>query len=297
MENKSERFKSSGNETESRREKFSRFKEEVDNCDKNASNGKKIIDTKESSCQTELDEILRRQMEEFEEELEQVRETMEKECAEEKEDFEMRVRNEYNEIIKAKDELIRVLTEEKDFFRNELCDLRRSFDLFTRHVHRDAFHHLGLRNENEIPVTTTKSTANGTASSCCDTFNIADNRELLTLLRKQEEILLGSFEREKAAMSERFQQEKASLRKVVEDECESKYSFERAYLLQSIEVLKEGLDSLRIQKHELAKIFEGEKNAMELSFKRKEDELRQQLKLELQRKMILGQKQWARTKI
>ena len=297
MENKSERFKSSGNETESRREKFSRFKEEVDNCDKNASNGKKIIDTKESSCQTELDEILRRQMEEFEDELEQVRETMEKECAEEKEDFEMRVRNEYNEIIKAKEELIRVLTEEKDFFRNELCDLRRSFDLFTRHVHRDAFHHLGLRNENEIPVTTTKSTANGTASSCCDTFNIADNRELLTLLRKQEEILLGSFEREKAAMSERFQQEKASLRKVVEDECESKYSFERAYLLQSIEVLKEGLDSLRIQKHELAKIFEGEKNAMELSFKRKEDELRQQLKLELQRKMILAQKQWARTKI
>ena len=210
----------------------------------------------------------------------------------------MRVRNEYNEIIKAKDELIRVLTEEKDFFRNELCDLRRSFDLFTRHVHRDAFHHLGLRNENEIPDTITKSTANGTASSCCDNvFNIADNRELLTLLRKQEEILLGSFEREKAAMSERFQQEKASLRKVVEDECESKYSFERAYLLQSIEVLKEGLDSLRIQKHELAKIFAGEKNAMELSFKRKEDELRQQLKLELQRKMILAQKQWARTKI
>ena len=72
---------------------------------------------------------------------------------------------------------------------------------------------------------------------------------------------------------------------------------ERAYLLQSIEVLKEGLDSLRIQKHELAKIFEGEKNAMELSVKRKEDELRQQLKLELQRKMILAQKQWARTKI
>ena len=295
MENKSERFKSSEYETESKREKFSRFKEEVDNSDKNASNGKKIIDTKESSCQTELDEILQRQMEECEDELEQVRETMEKECAEEKQDFEMRVRNEYNEIIKAKDELIRVLTEN---LRNELCDLRRSFDLFTRHVHRDAFHLLGLRNENKIPDTITTSTANGTSSSCCDNvFNIADNRELLTLLRKQEEILLGSFEREKAAMSERFQQEKASLRKVVEDECESKYSFERAYLLQSIEVLKEGLDSLRIQKHELAKIFEGEKKAMELSFKRKEDELRQQLKLELQRKMILAQKQWARTKI
>ena len=87
------------------------------------------------------------------------------------------------------------------------------------------------------------------------------------------------------------------MRKVVEDECESKYSFEQAYLLQSIEVLKEGLDSLRIQKHELAKIFEREKNAMELSVKRKQDELRQQFKLELQRKMILAEKQWARTKI
>ena len=45
--------------------------------------------------------------------------------------------------MRSKDELSRVLTEEKDFFRNELCDLRRSFDLFTRHVHLDAFHHLG----------------------------------------------------------------------------------------------------------------------------------------------------------
>ena len=78
---------------------------------------------------------------------------------------------------------------------------------------------------------------------------------------------------------------------------ESKYSLVRAYLLQSIEVLKEGLDSLRIQKHEVAKNLEGEKNAMELSFKRKEDELRQQLRLELQRKMILAKKQWARTEI
>ena len=69
------------------------------------------MDTKESSCQTELDEILRRQMEEFEDEWEQVRGTMEKESAEVKEDFEIRVRNEYNEITKAKDELIRVLTE------------------------------------------------------------------------------------------------------------------------------------------------------------------------------------------
>ena len=154
----------------------------------------------------------------------------------------MRVRNEYNEIIKAKNELIRVLTEEKDFFRNELCDLRRSFDLFTRHVDRDAVHHLSLRNENEILDTIHKVNGgwNCNSSSCCDNvFNIADNRERLTLLRKQEEILLGSFEREKAAMSERFQQEKASLRKVVEDECaESKYSFEQAYLLQSIDVLK-----------------------------------------------------------
>ena len=39
MENKSERFKSSKYETESKQEKFSCFKEEVDNSDKNAING------------------------------------------------------------------------------------------------------------------------------------------------------------------------------------------------------------------------------------------------------------------
>ena len=111
MANVSEHVKSSETETESRREKFSRFKEDVDNSEKNARNGKKIMDPNESSCQTELHEILRRQMEEFEDEWEQVRGTMEKESAEEKEDFEMRVRNEYNEIIKAKDELVRFLTE------------------------------------------------------------------------------------------------------------------------------------------------------------------------------------------
>jgi len=33
------------------------------------------------------------------------------------------------------------------------------------------------------------------------------------------------------------------------------------------------------------------------ALKERQDELRQQLKLELQRKMILAQKQWARTKI
>ena len=43
MENKSEHVKSSETETESRRETFSRFKEEVDNSEKNARNGKKIM--------------------------------------------------------------------------------------------------------------------------------------------------------------------------------------------------------------------------------------------------------------
>ena len=43
MENKSEHVKSSETETESRREKFSRFKEQVDNSEKNARNGKKYI--------------------------------------------------------------------------------------------------------------------------------------------------------------------------------------------------------------------------------------------------------------
>ena len=53
--------------------------------------------------------------------------------------------------LKLRTSLLDVLTEEKYFFRNELCDLRRSCDLFTRHVHRDAFHYLVLLNKDEIP--------------------------------------------------------------------------------------------------------------------------------------------------
>ena len=269
-------------------------KEKTKNTHNASGNANIVKTTNESSCQTEFDEILRRQLDASKEELEQEREEMEKEFTEEKYELEIRLKNEYTEIIKAKDELIRVLTEEKNFFWSELNDFRKSFDLFTKHVHRDVFHQVGLEKKNELG---TKPKITGNVPSSCHDSNSRDNEGILTVLRKQEENLLGLFEREKAALTERFQQEKIALRKVVENECESKYAFERAYLLHSIEGLKEGLDSLKIQKHELAKIFEGEKNALELSFQRKEDELRQNLKLELQRKIIDAQKPWVRTKI
>ena len=56
-----------------------------------------------------------------------------------------------------------------------------------------------------------------------------------------EEILLGSFEREKSAMSERFQQEITSLRKVVEDECESKYSLSELFYCRALKSSKKVL--------------------------------------------------------
>ena len=55
---------------------------------------------------------------------------------------------------------------------------------------------------------------------------------------------------------------------------------------------------MRIQKHELAEIFEGERMPWNSALnERKMNCGAEQLKLELQRKMILAQKQWARTKI
>lgn len=268
----------------------SQLLEKVKTTDNDSANNATVSNTKESSCQTEIDEIFERQLTAFEDELEEEREEIEKEFNEEKASLEFRLKSEYNEIIKAKDEVIRVLTEEKDFLWSELRDLRKSFDLFTRHVHRDALMKLGREHEKELDT-------KGNDPSCCHGSSIGDSGELLTVLRKQEEILLESFVKEKAEMTIRFEREKVELQQIVQEECEEKYAFERAYLLQSIEGLKEGLDSLKIQKHELAKIFEGERNALELSFKRKEDELRQNLKLELQRKIIKTQKPWARTKI
>ena len=250
--------------------------------------------TKDSSCQTEIEEIVEKQQPEFEDLMEHEGQQMEKGFIEQKEGLEVRLRNDYNEVLKAKDEVIRVLTEEKDFFRNELRDVRKSFDLFTKHVHRDAFKQLGREGERKLGTTFLQEDND---SRYYHDNDVGDNGELLSVLRKQEEILLGSFEREKAAMILTFEREKTALRAGVEEECEEKYAFERAYLLQSIEGLKEGLDCLKIQKNELAKIFEGEKNALEVSFKRKEDELRQNLKLEHQRELIKAQKPWARTKI
>lgn len=265
-----------------------------------ATNAENVLTTKESSCQTEFDDILRKNLEqEFEDELQLERDEMEDEFIEEKGNLETKLRNEYNEIIKAKDELIRVLTEEKDFFWSELRDLRKSFDLFTRHVHRDALQQLGQCRYGKELGTKPRVTGSGVVDgkNGCHDNAFLDCGELLTVLRKQEEVLLRSFEREKAEMTQRFEREKTAVRNLVEEECQARYAYERAYLLQSVEGLKEGLDTLRIQKDELAKIFEGEKNALELSYKRKEDELRQNLKLELQRKIIHAQKPWTKTKI
>ena len=273
--------------------------EEVKDRARKADNTEKTETTKEISCQTDFDDILHQHVERFEDEMQLERDEMEKELFEVKSNLEIKLRNEYNEVIKAKDELIRVLTEEKDFFWSELRDLRKSFDLFTRHVHRDALQHLGQCGyEKELgtkPRVTGKGATEG--KNGCHDNTILDGGELLTVLRKQEEVLLRSFEREKAEMTQRFEREKLAVRKLVEDECQARYAYERAYLLHSIDGLKEGLDSLRIQKDELAKIFEGEKNALELGYKRKEDELRQNLKLELQRKIIHAQKPWTQTKI
>lgn len=268
--------------------------QEVKSSDEKAANVEKVEATKEISCQTEFDDIFRQQLEEFEDEFQLEREEMEKEFIEEKSKLEINLRNEYNEIIKAKDDLIRVLTEEKDFFWSELRDLRKSFDLFTRHVQR-----MGQCGYEKELGTKPRVTGNGVAEvkNGCHVNTILDCEELMTVLRKQEEVLLKSFEREKAEMTQRFEREKFAVRKLVEEECQARYAYERAYLLQSIDGLKEGLDSLRFQKDELAKIFEGEKNALELSYKRKEDELRQNLKLELQRKIINAQKPWTQTKI
>ena len=273
--------------------------EDVEDCEKEAGKGVKVETTKHSSCQTEFDEILHQKLEEFEDELQLERDEMEKEFIEEKDNLETKLRKEYNEIVKAKDDLIRVLTEEKDFFWSELRDLRKSFDLFTKHVHRDALQHLGDRGCLNDLGTNPRMTGNCAVEekSCCNGKTNLDSEDFLIVLRKQEDVLLKSFEREKAEMTQRFEQEKMSVRKLAEEECQARYAYERAYLLQSIEGLKEGLDCLRIQKDELAKIFEGEKNALELSYKRKEDELRQNLKLELQRKMIHAQKPWTQTKI
>ena len=55
--------------------------------------------------------------------LENGRQETEKEISKENQWTENQMRHDYSEVMKAKDEVIRVLTEEKDFFRHKLCNL------------------------------------------------------------------------------------------------------------------------------------------------------------------------------
>lgn len=64
-----------------------------------------------------------------------VREEMEKVFIKEKDYFEIKLRDEYSEIIKIKDDFIWVFIEEKDFFLNEFCYFRKLFDFFIKYVY------------------------------------------------------------------------------------------------------------------------------------------------------------------
>ena len=250
---------------------------------------------KNASCQTDFQEgatIFQAMQEEFE--LEKAE--MQNSFTREQTIAEMELREEYDDIVKTKNKLIRVLTEEKDFLWSELKDLRNAYELFMRRMEssQDREHKHG----NNFRSTVEQSKSDVTECDC-DGYrgNCHVSSDVDAALRVQKEQLLKIFEKEKIQRFQKFEQQKIILGEIIARECEVKYSRERAYLLESVDGLKEGLTSLTQQKDELARIFEGEKNAMEMSFARKEKELKQQMKLDMQKKLIQAHASWAKTQL
>ena len=98
MESEGSNCESSKNDS-TRGEDFENHEKVKDRVRK-AENTEKVETTKEISCQTDFDDILHQHLEQFEDDMQLERDEMEKEFIEEKSNLEIKLRNEYNEIIK-----------------------------------------------------------------------------------------------------------------------------------------------------------------------------------------------------
>ena len=234
---------------------------------------------KDVSCQVELGEtsaVYQAIKEEFE--LEKAK--LQNNFIRERTQGEMNLREECHGILKEKNALIQVLTHEKDFLWEELKNLRASYDLLAR------------RSENSREEQGHLSNARG---SCHENCRLGD--DVRAALRHQKGEFVRMLEEERMERFRRCEREKVMLTELVSKECDEKYARERTYLLESIDGLKEGLTSLTEQKDELARIFEGEKNAMELGFARKEKELKEQLELQVQKRLVQAHASWSKTQV
>jgi hypothetical protein len=251
---------------------------------------------KSVETQTEFEDIVALHLEALKDEFERERTDLEREFAKEKSNIDGKLTEQYAKILESKDILINDLTNEKDFLWKEMRDLREAFQVVNGASTEDLeWDHgtdsgvtkkFGSRDDfNESKIT--KSS-----------LSIQDKETLLwSVMKLHKENLVEEFQREKQAILDRLELEKDLIREEITTDLDSIYNEEIQNLHETVRGLQEVLSDMKAQKNELAKIFEGERNALELQFTRKEEELKQNMSKELQRKVVQAHQDWSNTKL
>lgn len=221
---------------------------------------------------------------------------MQKEFAKEKSGLGIKLTKHYQGIIEDQTEQISTLTEEKDFLWEEIQNLRETFPILDKSGHSTS--DLDWDPEWDHSNTTTPNKVTKPKDKTMPPISVQEKEMVLcTLMRFRKQTLMQNYKRDKQAILDKIEIEKDLIRDEITTEIESQYCEEVESLHDVIDGLKDALEDMKAQKNELAKIFQGEKNALEMEFRRKEEELKDKMARDLQRELVKAHQDWSNSKI
>lgn len=203
------------------------------------------------------------------------------------------LRKDYEEILERNKLKISDLVNGKDFLWNELKYIKDTYLLFESKENTDLDWNseLGYRSLN----VSTKDISPAISKAPID---IQEKEQILcSIMALRKKTLQEQYERDKQAVLDRVEIEKDIIRDEIATECECEYTEEIKYLKETIQGLQETLEDLKKQKDDLEKIFKGERNALELTFARREQELRNKMARNFQRELIKAHQDWTDSRV
>lgn len=256
---------------------------------------------KHVETQTEFEDLVALHLEALKDGFERERADLEAEFANEKRVLEGEMRDHYAKILNSKEMLINDLTSEKDFLWEEMRDLRESCRVLNGHIEpQSSTDDLEWDHGSESGIIKRLEKENSLKRSKVTdlSLSIQDKETILwSVMKLRKQNLLETYHKEKQALLDKLEIEKDLIREEISSELESIYQEEIKNLQETVTGLQEVLSDMKAQKSELAKIFEGEKNALRLEITRKEEELKQKMSKDVHRKVAQPQQDWVVTKL
>ncbi|XP_031558544.1 ERC protein 2-like [Actinia tenebrosa] len=259
-------------------------------------------ESKNVETQTEFEDIVALHLEALKDEFERERAELEAELTKEKRNLEGKLRDYYAKILESKDILINDLTNEKDFLWEEMRDLRESCQVVNGNVEpaESSTDDLEWDHGSDSEISRRLEKKRGSERSKITNLSLSTQVKetlLWSVMKLHKQNLIEKYQKEKQALLDKIEIEKDLIREEISSELESNYQEEIKNLRETVTGLQEVLSDMKSQKSELAKIFEGEKNALKLEISRKEEELKQKMAKNMQRKVIQAHQDWSVTKL